>query len=112
MWWTRVRMMLSGMNKEESDDVDDDNDDLPKNITAQIRMFADDFILYKNMKSPRDQAKLNLNLQKNKNWRDEWQMQVNPTQNVFMYICRKKNILQTLTVLTVMNFLKLMNTHT
>lgn len=67
--------------------------DLPKNITTQIRMFADDCILYKNVKSPSDQAELNLNLERIKNWCDQWQMQLNPTKTVFMSISRKKNIL-------------------
>lgn len=56
-------------------------------------MFADDCILYKRIASPGDQADLNLNLQKIKNWCDCWQMMLNPTKLVFMSISRKKNIL-------------------
>lgn len=64
--------------------------DLSNRVTVPIRLFADDCVLYSRIETESDQINLNNNLQKIKDWCEEWQMTLNADKTVFMSITRKK----------------------
>lgn len=63
------------------------------NEPVQIRLFADDCLLFNEIKCPDDQALLNTSLQNIHMWCQEWEMQLNADKTGFMNMSRKKNIL-------------------
>ena len=52
--------------------------DLPDDISATVRLFADDCVLYSNIKSHQDATRLQDDLDKLSTWENKWQMQFNP----------------------------------
>lgn len=64
--------------------------DLPNRVTVPIRLFADDCVVYSRIETEHDQVNLNNNLQRIKDWCEEWQMSLNTEKTVFMTITRKK----------------------
>ncbi len=52
--------------------------DLPDNISATVRLFADDCVLYSNIRSQRDATKLQKDLENLSQWEAKWQMNFNP----------------------------------
>lgn len=64
--------------------------DITKNIEVKIRLFADDCVLYNEIKSTQDQVTLNNCLEKIVAWCREWQMEINSSKTVHMTITRKK----------------------
>lgn len=65
--------------------------DLTVNINANIRLFADDCILYKQVKSSRDQTELNDALNDVVRWCSNWQMVINSDKTVAMQVTKKKS---------------------
>ena len=52
--------------------------DLPSSVSSDVRIFADDCLLYRPIKSKDDQKKLQENLTKLERWTDIWGMKFNP----------------------------------
>ena len=52
--------------------------DLPDDISATVRLFADDCVSYSNIKSHQDATRLQDDLDKLYTWENKWQMQFNP----------------------------------
>ena len=48
--------------------------DLPRGIQSDIRLFADDCIIYREIKSPEDQLKLQQDLNDVIAWEKKWEM--------------------------------------
>ena len=51
--------------------------DLPDNIRSSVRLFADDCVLYRNIKSPIDYQILQDDLNSLSQWETDWQMKFN-----------------------------------
>ena len=51
--------------------------DLPENIRSSVRLFADDCVLYRNIKSPIDCKILQDDLNSHAQWETDWQMKLN-----------------------------------
>ena len=51
--------------------------DLPENIRSSVRLFADDCVLYRNIKSPMDCQILQDDLNSLAQWEADWQMKFN-----------------------------------
>ena len=51
--------------------------DLPDNIRSSVRLFADDCVLYKNIKTPTDCQILQDDLNSLGQWETDWQMKFN-----------------------------------
>lgn len=66
--------------------------DLPKNIRVNIRLFADDCIIYQEINSPQDHLLLNSALQSVSDWCSDWQMTLNTTKSALLRITRKQQI--------------------
>ena len=73
--------------------------DIASDVTSTLRLFADDSILYKEIKSTEDQLQLQNDLQKVFNWAGKWQMSFNASKCEFLQITRKtKPLTHTYTV--------------
>ena len=53
------------------------NNDLPDSISTNVRLFANDCILYTNVASPKDAGRLQADLDKLTEWQDKWQIDFN-----------------------------------
>ena len=51
--------------------------DLPQRITSKVRLFADDFLLYRPLHSPCDQLLLQQDLAALETWAEDWGMRFN-----------------------------------
>ena len=51
--------------------------DLPERVTSQIRLFADDCLLYRPINSPQDHQTLQQDLNNLQIWADDWGMKFN-----------------------------------
>jgi len=51
--------------------------DINKDITSSVWLFADDCVIYKLIKTPQDAEQLQEDLQKINEWTKTWQMKVN-----------------------------------
>jgi hypothetical protein len=60
--------------------------DLPDNITTNVRLFADDCILYTTVAGPEDAGKLQQDLDTLTKWQTTWQMEFNPQKCYVMHI--------------------------
>ena len=58
--------------------------DLPNNVTFQVRLFADDCLLYRSIKSVLDQLDLQRDLSYLHEWSLKWCMNFNPSKFVIM----------------------------
>ena len=56
--------------------------DLPENTTSDVRLFADDCLLYRHIRNDEDAAALHKNLTSLQQWEETWQMQFHPQKNV------------------------------
>lgn len=65
--------------------------DISSDISVKIKLFADDCILYQEIKTPDDHHLLNISLEKVHCWCQEWQMSLNLLKTVSMTITRKKS---------------------
>lgn len=66
-------------------------DDIVETVNVKIRLFADDCMIYSEIKGIGDQVALNISLNSVAQWCREWQMVVNSEKTVVMNISRKKN---------------------
>lgn len=60
------------------------------NAPVQIKLFADDCVLYNEINCPEDQVSLNSNLQSIVSWCSRWSMELNANKTVYMSITNKK----------------------
>ena len=65
--------------------------DITKNITGEIRLFADDSILYQEISSAADQLSLQKDIDTLVKWADTWQMAFNVKKCGILSITNKKN---------------------
>lgn len=65
--------------------------DLPNNITSEIRFYADDCVLYDSITSPQCHHKLNASFSRFCAWCKTWQMAVNFRKTVPMFITNKRS---------------------
>ncbi len=78
--------------------------DLPSSVTSQVRLFADDCLLYRPIRSFKDHLKLQNDLHHLESWASKWGMQFNSKKcyvmssnsksSCFHILCMDKNILQ------------------
>jgi hypothetical protein len=64
--------------------------DLPDNIRSDVRLFADDCILYRKITSQRDQLQLQADIDVITNWERRWQMSFNKSKCYSMRMTHKK----------------------
>ena len=64
--------------------------DLPQHVTSQLRLFADDCLLYRRIKSATDQYILQKDLEALENWAHTWGMKFNATKCYVMSIHRQQ----------------------
>ena len=69
--------------------------DLPENITSQVRLFADDTAVYLTVTSKKDSKTLKHDLQKVEQWEKTWEMHFNTGKCQVMHISRAQNPIQT-----------------
>ncbi len=62
--------------------------DLPAHVTSQVRLFANDCLLYRTLKSGVDQKTLQQDLKQLGLWASTWGMRFNPSKCVIMTITR------------------------
>lgn len=65
--------------------------DLPRNVNSQVRLFADDCLLYRAIRGPDDQLQLQRDLQSLGDWASTWGMSFNPNKCYIMTITAKKS---------------------
>jgi hypothetical protein len=65
--------------------------DITKEISCNIRLFADDCILYKEIKNQEDSILLQRDLDKLVKWSEQWQMRFNVKKCSIMQISNKRN---------------------
>ena len=65
--------------------------DLPDSVKSQVRLFADDCLLYRIIKSAEDQHTLQENLRSLEQWCAKWGMHLNSSKCEVMTICRRRN---------------------
>ena len=73
--------------------------DLPDNITSQVRLFADDTAVYLTVTSKDDSQTLQQDLIKLEQWEKTWEMHFNPSKCQVMHICKFPNPIKTKYVL-------------
>lgn len=66
--------------------------DIANEIAApvQVRLFADDCLIYSPVSTVEDQWRLNNALQEVKHWSDKWDMKINYEKSLFANITNKK----------------------
>ena len=67
--------------------------DLPSNLTAQTRLFADDTAAYNTVTSPIDQAHLQKDLDQLAEWEKRWDMTFHPRKCTTLPVTRNINVL-------------------
>ena len=65
--------------------------DLPDTIDSQVRLFADDTVLYRTIKSDTDHHRLQTDLDKLTEWAIAWDMQFHPAKCLVMNISKKRH---------------------
>ena len=65
--------------------------DLPDTIDSQVRLFADDTVLYRTIKSDTDHHRLQTDLDKLSDWAKAWDMQFHPDKCLVMNISKKRH---------------------
>ena len=64
--------------------------DLPKSVTSSVRLFADDCLLYRKIKSPKDQEVLQEDLKKLEIWASNWGMKFNAKKCYILSVTNKR----------------------
>ena len=64
--------------------------DLPSKVNAKARLFADDCLLYRNIKTDEDAESLQDDLNKLQDWEADWQMHFNPDKCELIRISNKR----------------------
>ena len=65
--------------------------DLPSSVTSTTRLFADDCLLYRRIKSPEDQVTLQKDLNSLQQWEDQWLMAFNPDKCEVLRVTNKRS---------------------
>jgi hypothetical protein len=65
--------------------------DLPDNISSNVRLFADDCVLYREIKNEFDSTSLQEDLDKLVTWEKKWQMQFNPSKCFVMRLTHARS---------------------
>ena len=65
--------------------------DMPEGINSTVRLFADDSLVYRIIRSKEDQTILQEDLRKLQEWERKWQMQFNADKCEVLRITKKKN---------------------
>ena len=68
--------------------------DLPDGICTNVRLFADDCILYNSVAGPEDAGKLQKDLDKLTAWQDKWQMEFNAAKCYVLRITHARSLHQ------------------
>jgi len=68
--------------------------DLPDRVRSTSRLFADDSLLYRRIKTVEDVAILQDDLDQLQKWEQDWQMTFNPSKCEVLHITRKRNPVQ------------------
>ena len=68
--------------------------DLPEKVQSQVRLFADDCLLYRPIRSVEDQHQLQKDLTSLHEWADIWGMKFNPSKCYVLRISRSKQPLE------------------
>jgi hypothetical protein len=55
--------------------------DISRNIESKIRLFADDFVIYRKILNPKDVEILQADLNRLGEWAEENEMKINPNKN-------------------------------
>ena len=66
--------------------------DIAKDISSTVRLFADDTILYKTIQTPNDAQSLQGDLDKLASWGLEWKMEYHPEKCQIIKITRNRNV--------------------
>lgn len=64
--------------------------DLPNSVSSQVRLFADDCLLYRPIHSDQDRVALQEDLNALENWASEWGMRFNAKKCYIMHIAPKR----------------------
>ena len=64
--------------------------DLPDSVSSDVRLFADDLILYREITSSRDSIKLQQDIDSLSKWESTWQMKFNTDKCFIMRMTHKK----------------------
>ena len=73
--------------------------DLPDSVRSKTRLFADDSLLYRKIKSADDSAILQEDLNRLQQWEQDWMMSFNPSKCEVLHITRKKSHIKTAYIL-------------
>jgi hypothetical protein len=65
--------------------------DLPDSVTSSIRLFADDCLLYRTIKTAKDHQKLQADLEQLEIWANNWGMRFNAKKCYILSINKKSN---------------------
>ena len=65
--------------------------DLPECVQANIRLFADDTVLYREVSSPQDVLSLQGDLGKLVHWEKDWRMEFHPGKCNLIQVTKSKN---------------------
>ena len=66
-------------------------DDLPEGISSQVRLLADDYILYLEINTLNDCQDLQRDINTLCNWESKWQMKSNIDKYYIMHVTHKRN---------------------
>ena len=69
--------------------------DMPDCTSSDVRLFADDSLVYRKIRNPDDAATLQRDLTALEEWEHKWQMCFHPEKCTVMRISNKRNTLQT-----------------
>lgn len=64
--------------------------DLPECTTSETRLFADDALLFRPIRSAKDESLLQQDLNSLAEWEDKWQMRFNPQKCQVVHVCTNK----------------------
>ena len=67
--------------------------DLPSIVDSQIRLFADDALIYRKINSVNDTQQLQSDIEKLLEWESNWSMEFNPDKCKVLRITNKRNII-------------------
>ncbi|MEL7079500.1 MAG: reverse transcriptase family protein, partial [Cyanobacteria bacterium J06582_2] len=69
--------------------------DIIETIDSEIRLFADDCVVYRSIKNVQDAKLLQKDIQTLENWANKWEMRFQPHKCHIMHLTRNRTIMQT-----------------
>jgi len=66
--------------------------DLPQGLASEVRLFADDTVLCKEIRDHRDADILQSDLNRLEKWSEEWQMKFHPAKCHVLHVTRSRNV--------------------